>query len=208
MKLNKEGKDLIKSFEGCRLVAYKVLPSEQYHTIGYGHHGKDVKEGMTITMTEADRLFDDDIFRFEKAVNEFPFTFKLNQNQFNALVSFTYNLGVNILNDFKGMSAERVASEMLLYVNSGGTRLEGLVNRRKKEVALFNKKEEYTLKEIVCYSGDIDVLSAIMLSQKLGCAIIRKVDLHKVKADKVHYVGGLPGESTRFDTFKGVAKKL
>ena len=138
MRISEKGKKLIKSFEGCRLKAYKVLDSEKYYTIGYGHYGKDVTKDMVITLSQADRLFDNDIFIYERAVQEFNFSFKLNQNQFDALTSFCYNLGVNILNDFKGKNAIQIAKEMLLYVNSGCTRLQGLVNRRKKEIDLFN----------------------------------------------------------------------
>lgn len=139
MRISENGKRLIKSFEGLRLKAYKVLDSEKYYTIGYGHYGQDIIKDMLITVATADKLFDADIKKYEKAVNDFKFSFTLNQNQFDALTSFCYNLGVNILSDFKGMNAKQIASEMLLYVNANGTRLEGLVTRRKKEVELFNK---------------------------------------------------------------------
>lgn len=138
MNISEKGKEFIKSFEGLRLKAYKVLDSEKYYTIGYGHYGADVHANMTITKGHADQLFDEDIRKYVNAVNNFDFAFSLNQNQFDAMVSFCYNLGVNILKDFKGMTPHQIANEMLLYVNSGGTRLEGLVNRRKKEVELFN----------------------------------------------------------------------
>lgn len=139
MNISENGKNLIKSFEGLRLKAYKVLESEKYFTIGYGHYGADVHEGMTITETQANQLFDNDIKKYVDGVNSAKLGFLPNQNQFDALVSFTYNLGVGILSDFNGMSSEEVAKEMLLYVNSGGQKLQGLVNRRQKEVELFNK---------------------------------------------------------------------
>lgn len=56
MKLDKKGLDLIKSFEGCKLKAYKCVPTEKYYTIGYGHYGKDVKPGMVINSKQAEEL--------------------------------------------------------------------------------------------------------------------------------------------------------
>jgi len=144
MRISEKGKNLIKSFEGVRLKAYKVLSSERYYTIGYGHYGEDVTKDMVITMETANKLFDKDIQKYENAVNNFTFSFQLNQNQFDALTSFCYNLGPAILNDFRSKTANQIANEMLLYVNAGGTRLQGLVTRRKKEVELFNAPIEKT----------------------------------------------------------------
>ena len=139
MNISEYGKEFIKSFEGLRLKAYKCIESEKYYTIGYGHYGKDVTKDMTITKEQADQLFDNDIKKYVDGVNNAKLGFLPNQNQFDALVSFAYNLGVGILEDFKGMSSKEVSKEMLLYVNSGGILLEGLVRRRKAEVELFNK---------------------------------------------------------------------
>lgn len=138
MNISERGKNFIKSFEGLRLKAYKVHEGEKYYTIGYGHYGADVKANMVITEGQANKYFDEDIKKYVNAVNNTRLAFTPNQNQFDALVSFCYNLGTGIMNDFTAMSSNQVAEEMLLYVNSGGTRLEGLVNRRKKEVELFN----------------------------------------------------------------------
>lgn len=139
MNISENGKNLIKSFEGCRLKAYKAVPTEKYWTIGWGHYGSDVYVGQVITQEEADRLFDKDVERYVNAVRNAKLGFSPNQNQFDSLCSFCYNLGTGIMSDFTGKSANTVANEMLLYVNSGGVRLEGLVSRRKKEVELFNK---------------------------------------------------------------------
>ena len=63
-KINQKGFDLIKSFEGCKLKAYKCIASEQYYTIGYGHYG--IKDpNMTITQDQADALLLDDLEHFE-----------------------------------------------------------------------------------------------------------------------------------------------
>ena len=91
MKTSQKGIDLIKSFEGLSLVAYR-LPGEQYYTIGYGHYGKEVKKNQMITQQEAEMLLRADLQKFEEWVNTIP-PFCLNQNQFDALVSFTYNVG-------------------------------------------------------------------------------------------------------------------
>lgn len=150
MQISENGKNLIKSFEGLRLKAYKVLDSEKYYTIGYGHYGADVKKDMVITEQKANELFDKDIQKYVNAVNCTNLAFIPNQNQFDALVSFCYNLGTGIMQDFIAMSSTQVAQEMLLYVNSGGVRLEGIVKRRKKEVELFNtpiNNEEKIIKE-------------------------------------------------------------
>lgn len=138
MNISNKGIELIKSFEGLRLKAYKVHQGEKYYTIGFGHYGQDVKKDMIITKEQADKLFLEDVKKYVDSVNKCKLGFKPNQNQFDSLVSFCYNLGVNIMNDFIGLSANEVSKQMLLYVNSGGVRLQGLVNRRKKEVELFN----------------------------------------------------------------------
>lgn len=138
MNISENGKNLIKSFEGCSLKSYKVIEGEKYYTIGYGHYGADVLPNMVITQSQADKYFNEDIKVYVNAVNNFKFSFTPNQNQFDSLVSFCYNLGINILNDFTGLSANQIANEMLLYNKSCGVVLTGLVNRRKKEVELFN----------------------------------------------------------------------
>lgn len=129
MNISENGKNLIKKYEGCRLTAYKC-PAGVW-TIGWGHT-KTAKEGMVITQEEADRLFNEDIKRYEEPVQKYK---NLNQNQYDALVSFTYNCGAGALADV--MSSNNVAATMLLYVNGGGKRLEGLVKRRHEEVTLY-----------------------------------------------------------------------
>ena len=138
MNISTNGKNLIKSFEGCSLYAYKAVPTEQYYTIGWGHYGPDVYAGMTITQSQADALFDQDIVKYVNAVANTNFRFIPNQNQFDALCSFCYNLGTGIMSDFIGMTAIQVANEIPLYNKSGGVILDGLVRRRQAEVTLFN----------------------------------------------------------------------
>ncbi|MED5102426.1 glycoside hydrolase family protein [Niallia circulans] len=144
MKLSNNGLALIKSFEGVRLTAYKAVSTEQYYTIGYGHYGPDVKKDMKITQSQADAYLKSDVARFEKAVNN-NVKVPINQNQFDALVSFTYNCGegalqrsdlLKLLNQGKYKEA---ANQFDLWNKSGGKVLAGLVKRRAKEKELFLK---------------------------------------------------------------------
>ena len=93
MKISLEGLSLIKKFEGCKLEAYYC--SGGVLTIGYGHTGK-VKETDVITQDEADRLLKGDILKFEQYVSD-NVKVDLDQSQFDALVCWTYNLGVGNL---------------------------------------------------------------------------------------------------------------
>lgn len=130
MNISSKGKTLIKSYEGCRLTAYRCPAGVL--TIGWGHTG-DVYEGQTITQAEADRLFDNDIKRYEKPVQAYS---GLNQNQYDALVSFCYNCGAGALTDVMGSG--NITGTMALYVKGGGVTLPGLVRRRKEEIELYN----------------------------------------------------------------------
>lgn len=141
MQISSNGLELIKKYEGCRLKAYKPIPAEKYWTIGWGHYGADVKEGMTITQEQADKMLIEDMARYEEAVNNTCDYLNLNQNQFDALVSFTYNCGAGNLQQLtknKRRNIEEIASHIELY-NKGadGKTLAGLVRRRKEEKELF-----------------------------------------------------------------------
>lgn len=142
MKTSTKGINLIKKFEGCRLEAYKC-PAGVW-TIGYGHtgkvNGKTICNGIKITSAKATALLKSDLAVFEKAVTSCGYlTFKPNQNQFDALVSFAFNCGIGSLNTLvKGRSAKVVSEKMLLYHNANGKALTGLINRRKAEKALFD----------------------------------------------------------------------
>lgn len=141
--LGAAGLELIKSFEGCRLKAYKPVPTEKHWTIGWGHYGPDVTEGMTITQEQADALLVQDCAGSVACVNNpryCPITETLNQNQFDALVSFTFNCGSGGLQQLcANRTAAEIAEKMLLYNKGGGKVLPGLVRRRKAEQELFNK---------------------------------------------------------------------
>lgn len=141
MKTSKKGIDLIKQFEGCRLKAYKPVAAEKYYTIGWGHYGPDVDANMTITQKQADDMLVEDLKKYEKYVSNTSLI--LNQNQFDALVSFTYNCGAGNLSILvKNRTLPQIADAMLLY-NKGADKkiLAGLERRRKLERELFLSTE-------------------------------------------------------------------
>ena len=143
MKCSQEGLALIKKFEGCRLKAYRC--SANVLTIGYGHTG-GVKEDDTITQEEADKLLKADVFKFEKNVED-NVKVELNQSQFDALVAWTFNLGVGnlrsstMLQKLNNEDYTSVPSEMKRWNKAGGKTLDGLIRRRKAESLLFESKE-------------------------------------------------------------------
>lgn len=143
MKISQEGIDLIKSHEGCRLVAYKAVPTEKYYTIGYGHYGPDVAANAKISQAQAEVYLRIDLEKFEKKVEKYNAKYMWNQNEFDALVSFAYNIGsIDQLTANGTRSRDVIAKKMLEYVKSGKKILPGLVKRRKAEQALFLKGDE------------------------------------------------------------------
>ena len=143
MKTSQEGQALIKKFEGCELEAYQC--SANVWTIGYGHTA-GVNEGDVCTQEDADRMLAEDLEEFEGYVKE-AVDVPLEQNEFDALVAWTYNLGpgslrsstmLKKLNDSK---FEEVPSEMRRWNKSGGEVLDGLVRRREAEALLFKGEE-------------------------------------------------------------------
>ncbi|PNQ81973.1 glycoside hydrolase family protein [Paenibacillus sp. F4] len=144
-KISKAGIGLIKSFEGCRLTAYKPVQTEKWWTIGWGHYGQDVKAGMTITQAKADAMLVEDLAKYEAYVNNpsyVPVTDKLTQNQFDALTSFCYNCGAGSLKALcKGRTVTQIAANITKYNKSSGRVLAGLVRRREAELALYNKPD-------------------------------------------------------------------
>ncbi len=139
MKISSAGLGLIKRFEGCRLAAYK--DSVGVLTIGYGHTS-GVRRGMTITQAEADAYLKEDCATAQKAVNSYNHIYGWNQNQFDALVSFTFNCGCGnlkkLLNDGRRTIAE-ISGKITAYNKAGGVVLKGLVKRRAAEKELFDK---------------------------------------------------------------------
>lgn len=142
MKTSQRGVDLIKSFEGLSLKAVK-LQGEQYWTIGYGHYGADVQPNQVLTPAQAEALLRKDLAQFEAWVQQYA-PWPMSQNEFDALVSFTYNCGPGSLQSLvRGRTKEQVANRMLVYTHSGSEAYtQGLINRRKKERELFLKEDD------------------------------------------------------------------
>lgn len=138
MKIGEKGLKLIQSFEGCRLKAYHIA-GEAYYTIGYGHYGPDVAPDMTITQQQAEDYMKADLVKFENYVNKASLTFVPNQNQFDALVSFTYNCGPGNLSKLvANRPPEVIAEKLLAYCNGKNPDVKkGLLRRRNAERSLF-----------------------------------------------------------------------
>lgn len=139
MKISNYGISFIKNHEGCRLNAYKDVSG--VWTIGYGHT-KGVKRGQRITQAQANDMFLKDLAVSERAVNAYGSIYHFNQNQFDALVSFTFNLGsVNLKNitDNGKRSLSQISARIPQYCNANGKKPDGLIKRRKAEKALFDK---------------------------------------------------------------------
>lgn len=137
MKTSQRGIDLIKQFEGLRLTAYKC-PAGVY-TIGYGHT-RGVKRGMKITEEEASAYLAADLRNSEKAVERYDSIYHWTQNEYDALVSFTFNCGATNLRSLLRngrRNRSQIAATLPLYRKSGGKVLKGLVRRRAAEKALF-----------------------------------------------------------------------
>lgn len=134
MKTSKEGIDLIKKFEGCRLDAYKC-PAGVW-TIGYGHTG-DVKKGQKISAAQAEAYLVADLEKFEKKVEKYG-GYGWKQNEFDAMVSFAYNAGsIDQLTANGRRSRKEIADAIPKYNKGGGKVLAGLVRRRDAEKELF-----------------------------------------------------------------------
>lgn len=146
MKTSNDGVALIKGFEGKRLVAYD--DGVGVWTIGFGTikypNGVRVKRGDKCTEAQAEQYLRNDLITFENAVNRLV-KVPLNQNQFDALILFTYNLGETnlrsstLLKKLNAKDYKGAASEFLKWNKAGGKVMSGLVKRRKAEMELFAK---------------------------------------------------------------------
>lgn len=139
-RINEAGLSLIKSFEGCRLLAYQ--DQKGIWTVGVGHVGPEVEPGLEITPEEADELLQADLSKAERAVENWV-SQPLTDNQFGALVAFVFNVGpgnfakstlLRCLNegDYSG-----AAAQFLRWVYVGQEISQGLVRRRQAEMKLF-----------------------------------------------------------------------
>lgn len=144
MQTSDKGIALIKEFEGCKLTAYQ--DSIGVWTIGYGWtqpvDGKPIRAGMTIKQETAERLLKTGMVSYESDVSRLV-KVGLTQGQFDALVSFTYNLGARslststLLRKLNAGDYAGAADEFLRWNKAGGKVLNGLTRRREAERALF-----------------------------------------------------------------------
>lgn len=140
MKINDEGLNLIKNFEGCRLTAY--LDPVGIPTIGFGHIN-GVCLGQRITLDQAVEFLRSDLGDAEKAVGSYDHIYHWNENEFSALVSFTFNCGSGSLKKLlkSGSRTKVEIAKCILLYNKGvnGKTLPGLTRRRRAERELFLK---------------------------------------------------------------------
>ena len=139
MRINKALK-MIKKYEGLALRPY-CCPSGIL-TIGYGHTGNDVKKGMVITKKQANELLKKDLVRFKKEVMKYDSVYHWNENEYQALLSFAYNIGsIHQLTANGTRTKEQISTAIPLYCSdSNGNKLLGLLKRRMEEQKLFNKE--------------------------------------------------------------------
>lgn len=148
METSDNGRKLIEGFESLKLDAY--LDVHNIPTIGYGHTGKGVYIGLTITEEHADELLELDLNNSENWINRLV-KVSLDQNQFDALVAFTFNVGagnflsstlLKLLNagDYQG-----AADQLPRWNKSGGKVINGLIRRRSAERAMFLDQDWQTI---------------------------------------------------------------
>ena len=139
LKTSQEGISLIKSFEGCELTAYRC--SANVPTIGFGHTA-GVSDGDTCTQEEEETMLAEDLEEFEDYVKNYVES-ELQQNEFDALVAWTYNLGPanlkesTMLKELNSGNFEEVPRQMKRWNRAGGEVLDGLIRRREAESRLF-----------------------------------------------------------------------
>lgn len=145
-RINAAGLAHIQQWEGCKLVSYQDVAG--VWTIGYGHTSAAgipfVKPAMRINQIEADEILKSDLKKFEERVErlvEVPLT----DNQFAVLVSFDFNTGKlhssTLLKKLNAGDYDAVPGELMKWVNAGGKKVKGLVNRRSAEAGLWAKGE-------------------------------------------------------------------
>ena len=144
--ISQNGLDLIKKFESCKLTAYQ--DSVGVWTIGYGTTSADksitgttIYKGLTISKSTAEEWLKRSINKkYGPNVDKFDYIYHWNQNEFDALCSFAYNIGsIDGLVSKGNLAKSKIPSTMKLYVYAGGKKWNGLINRRNEEVELFLK---------------------------------------------------------------------
>ena len=193
------GLSLIKRFEGLQLTAYRCAAG--VWTIGWGHTA-GVKRGQRITKAKAEQYLLQDVRKCEKAINGSRWIgWKLTQAQFDALVSFAFNLGAEKIKSLcYQRTAAQVADKMLLYVKAGGKRNQGLVDRRVAERKLFlsGTVKVKSAKPVCPY---VEPTKSVTVASKSKTALVKGegvkwVQWHLCKAGYTCKVDGVCGTET------------
>ena len=189
MRISKTGLNLIKKYEGCRLTAYKC-PAGVW-TIGYGHT-EGVKAGMTITQEQAETFLVSDMVKYERKVNKYQAKYNFNQNQYDALVSFAYNVGsIDGLTKSGTRSIAQISEAITLYNKGGGKVLP-------EEKALFNSKNSEKLDNISTSNSNTNSIitykvvkgdTLTKIAKKYGTTINKLKTLNNIKNANLIYVG-------------------
>lgn len=191
MQASDNCKELIKSFETYSEKAYKATEREKYYTIGYGHYSADVKARDKWSLAKAEAVFSQDLKKFENALVAAlnADEIEVNQNQFDALLSFTYNCGITQLTKsslWKSLKSGFPNSDLFLqYKSQGGKYLAGLLRRRVAEIYLFEGADWHEGNDLVLEYVRIRRANNIMLRNNKQQAIDAQVYL------KVDHLDGL-----------------
>ena len=148
MTYSQTGLHLTENFEGCSLTAYPDPGTGgDPWTAGYGHTGDDVCEGTTCTQEQAEQWLMQDVQHAAKAVNDLV-QIDLTQEEFDALVDFTFNLGVGnfrsstLLRKLNAGDIDGAAAEFDKWDRAGGRVMAGILRRRQAETNLFTQQED------------------------------------------------------------------
>jgi lysozyme len=145
MTINEAGLNLLKRFEGLRLRAYRC-PAGVW-TIGYGHTGAEVMEGLSIGQEQAEALLRADLRVFEAGLSRALGGAVTTPNQFSALVCLAYNIGLgacrasSVLRYHRNGKPHAAAQSFLLWNKAGGRVLPGLTRRRREEAELYARTD-------------------------------------------------------------------
>lgn len=209
METSQNGINLIKKWEGCYLTAY-LCPAGVW-TIGYGTTNSDfnitnvrIKQGLIISQSVAENWLRKSVKqKYEPLVNKYQKVYNFNQNEYDALVSFCYNIGsIDQLTKNGTRSREEIKAHFLAYCNAGGKQLQGLLNRRKDELNLFNTGVSEKPKTEV----DIEKIALDVIAGKYGNGEDRKKalgELYSVVQKRVNEILKENNSSIYYTVVKG-----
>lgn len=142
MRISEEGLRFIKKTHEFSETAYKNSANERYWSIGYCHYGRDVYPDLVITEEKADELLRRDIHKFEGRVAKYDIDYRFSQEQFDALVSFCFDVGnIDELTNYGRRTIEEFSRYMPLYCKFCGKIRKDLINIRKLEMERLLRKE-------------------------------------------------------------------